>query len=100
MSTVNYTNASNYYTTDQTSWYLEFWEYRDLDEDDTDYYIVLDGKYEYRPDLLAYDLYGDVKFWWIFSIMNKNLLIDPIYDLTQGKLLRIPTKTRLNNTLG
>lgn len=101
MSKTVYSNSSNYYTTSQTSWYLDFWNYRDIPKDDSsDYYIVLDGKYTDRPDLLAYDLYGNVNYWWVFSILNKDVLFDPIYDMKQGIILRIPSRTRIVNLLG
>ena len=100
MSTVTYTNASQYYTTDQDTWYLDFWNYREIDEDSTDYYITLTGKYNERPDLLSYDEYGTVDYWWIFAILNKDKLIDPIYDMTEGIVLRLPTLSRLSNLLG
>lgn len=95
-----YTSSSPYYNTNQTSWYLDYWSYRDIPTDSTDYYITVSGKYEERPDLLAYDLYGSVNYWWIFSIMNKDILIDPIYDLKTNLMIRIPTSTRLSSLLG
>lgn len=99
MTTI-YSSSSQYYSTEQTTWYLDFWNYRSIPEDATDYYLTLDGKYNERPDMLSFDLYGSVKYWWIFSILNKDTLIDPIYDLKQGITIRIPTKTRLANLLG
>lgn len=100
MSTVTYPSASPYYSTSQTSWYLDFWSYRDIPEDSTDYYITLPGKYQDRPDLLSYDEYGTVDYWWIFTILNKDKLIDPIYDMKEGMILRLPTLSRLSNLLG
>lgn len=44
-----------------------------------------------RPDLLAFELYGDAKFWWIFPLYNKNSIQDPINDFTLGKNIVVPT---------
>lgn len=97
---VQYTSSSPYYTTSQTSWYLDFLNYRELPIDSSDYYLTVSGKYEERPDLLSYDLYGTVNYWWIFSVMNQDILIDPIYDLKTNLIIRIPTSSRLSSLLG
>lgn len=54
--------------------------------------FTLTQKYDRRPDLLAYDLYGEAKFWWIFALYNKNAILDPINDFTTGKILNIPKR--------
>lgn len=54
--------------------------------------IVLAQKYNHRPDRLAYDLYNDAKFWWVFTLYNRNQILDPIYDFTTGKTIVVPTK--------
>jgi hypothetical protein len=49
-------------------------------------------KYVKRPDLLSYDLYGDSNFWWVFVLYNRNLILDPINDLTLGKKIIVPRR--------
>lgn len=49
-------------------------------------------KYVKRPDLLAYELYGESDFWWVFPLYNKNLIVDPINDFTLGKIILVPTR--------
>ena len=34
--------------------------------------MVLSEKYNMRPDLLAYEMYGNVEVWWVFA-KNSNL---------------------------
>lgn len=53
--------------------------------------ITLEQRYEKRPDLLAYDLYGDSDLWWVFTIYNRNKILNPIYDFKEGMTLRVPT---------
>lgn len=49
-------------------------------------------KYVNRPDILAYELYGDAKFWWIFPLYNKNSIVNPINDFTLGLRINIPSR--------
>lgn len=54
-----------------------------------DQFTVLSAKYEYRPDLLSYDVYGVSDYWW--KIMQVNKIWD-VYEFTAGKNIRIPFK--------
>lgn len=56
--------------------------------------------YEYRPDLLAYDLYSDARLWWVFAQRNPNKLKDPLFDFTVGKSIYIPKLDTLKTVLG
>ena len=53
-----------------------------------------------RPDLLAYDLYGEVNLWWVFAQRNMDTLQDPIFDFVPGVQIYIPKKTELFTVLG
>ena len=100
MTNVTYTKSSQYYTTIQTSWYLSNWEPRKLYPDSTDLPKTLESRYNMRPDLLAYDLYGDTDLWWVFMINNPDQIVDPIYDFVTGLVIYVPTNDRLNSVLG
>lgn len=52
--------------------------------------ITVSSKYTHRPDLLAYDLYGDAGLWWVFTLYNRDTLKDSMYDLVPGITLIIP----------
>lgn len=56
--------------------------------------------YEFRPDLLAYDLYNTSKLWWVFAQRNPNKLKDPYFDFTTGKQIYLPKLETLKNVLG
>jgi hypothetical protein len=56
--------------------------------------------YEYRPDLLAFDLYGDARLWWVFSQRNPNTLKDPYFDFVTGLEIYIPKLEYLREILG
>jgi hypothetical protein len=67
----------------------------------SDVYMVLTSAYEYRPDLLAYDLYGDPKLWWVFAARNPNKLgPDPYFNFTAGTGIYIPNIDTLRTVLG
>lgn len=99
MSIVNYSSSSPYADTGQTNWYLDLLSYRDIGRDSTDTIQTLVQKYENRPDLLSYDLYGTPNYWWVFMIVNPNVIKDPIYDMTVGISIYCPTAARLTQVL-
>lgn len=47
-----------------------------------------------RPDLLSYDLYGTVDYWWILLLYNG---INLINGLTVGKVISYPSEDSLAN---
>lgn len=100
MSKVSYSGFSPYYNTPQTSWYLSNWEPVDVGPDASDSLIIIESKYKHRPDLLAYDKYGTVQLWWVFSSRNPDILIDPIFDMVEGVLIYIPTLEKITSVIG
>ena len=99
MSTVNYNNTSPYYTTPQNSWALLSWPGIVIPTYDTDQSLLLPMMYQYRPDLLAYDLYGTTRLWWCFSVRNPDVIKDPIYDFVAGIGIYITQKDALFSLL-
>lgn len=61
----------------------------------TDYIIVISKKYEHKPGLLAYELYGDENLKWVFRYFNNNKINDIIFDFKEGLNIVVPTKQRL-----
>lgn len=56
------------------------------------YPLVIEAKHDKRPDVLAYELYGNPRLWWVFAMFNQDELVDPIIDFTAGKEIKVPTK--------
>ena len=56
--------------------------------------------YQNRPDLLAYDLYGDANLWWVFAARNPDRIEDPVKDMTPGLQIFIPNKNTITAVLG
>ena len=88
----NYSSGSRYRDTRITDFYLDIWNADALEQtatvDDREY--IIESKYEGRPDLLAYEVYGDPSQWWKIAMRNKDKLVDPINDFTAGKTIWLP----------
>jgi hypothetical protein len=95
-----YNKTSPYYTTSFSKGYLDVINFRDFPKEDDDVIFTITKDYEYRPDLLAYDIYKDSNFWWVFSVRNPSILKDPIFDLEAGVSIHLPKITNLKNILG
>jgi len=81
--------------------FLDVMIYTPIPMEPSDVYYTLTAAYEYRPDLLAYDLYGDANLWWVFASRNPNALgPDPYFNFTAGLSIYIPTMDTLKAVLG
>lgn len=96
----NYTNSSPWANTLQNSLYLELLNIRPVPAEPDDFAYVIENQYRHRPDLLAYDVYGNTKLWWVFVQRNMSVLKDPIYDFEPGTRIFLPKKSNLEKFLG
>ena len=87
-------------TTIQGEEFLDILRIRPVPADPDDFLYTIESQYVYRPDLLAYDLYGSHKLWWVFAQRNINILKDPVYDFEPGVEIYLPKKSRLQELLG
>ena len=95
-----YTQSSPWATTSQNNLYLELLDIRPVPAEQDDFRYVIESQYRHRPDLLAYDLYGNPKLWWVFVQRNMDVIKDPIYDFETGTTIYIPKKSNLEKFLG
>jgi hypothetical protein len=100
MSTANYSATSPYYTTETFGQFLDVLSFRNFPKYVDDKVFQINKIYEFRPDLLAYDLYGNAGLWWVFSIRNPNVIQDPIGDFVAGTFIQLPSKQTLTTALG
>lgn len=96
----DYLNTSPYYSTDVSGGFLDIWNYRNIPALADDLIIELADKYQYRPDLLAYDLYDDVKLWWVFAVRNPGIIRDPVFDMKAGLRMYLPNIDTIKISLG
>jgi hypothetical protein len=73
---------------------------RDIPSQRDDILFTVTKQYENRPELLAYDLYGDVNLWWVFAVRNKNVIKDPLFDFNAGLKIYLPKLSTLKDSLG
>ena len=97
---VNYSNTSPWYNTKIKKNYLGILSIRPVSADIDDFLYTIEPQYTYRPDLLAYDLYGEQNLWWVFMQRNLNVIQDPILDFVPGAQIYIPKGSSLKIVLG
>ena len=96
----DYSNTSPYYATGQNNISLDFYTPRTITAEADDVSYEIDQIYAYRPDLLAYDLYGSPRLWWVFAQRNMNTIKDPVYDMVTGTQIYLPQGSKLTEVLG
>jgi hypothetical protein len=96
----NYSQYSPWANTRQNNLYLELLEIRPVPAESDDFEYVIENQYRHRPDLLAFDVYGNAKLWWVFMQRNMNVIKDPIYDFEPGTTIYLPKKSNLQKFLG
>jgi hypothetical protein len=95
-----YLKTSPWADTPANNLYLELLSIRPVPAEADDFRYVIENQYKHRPDLLAYDLYGTSKLWWVFVQRNMSVIKDPIYDFEPGVVIYIPKRSSLQQFLG
>jgi hypothetical protein len=95
-----YSNTSPWYNTQIKNGYLDTLSIRPVSAEADDFLYTIQPQYAYRPDLLAFDLYGDPTLWWVFSQRNMDVLLDPILDFVPGTQIYICKNSSLTTVLG
>ena len=95
-----YTAKSPWYSTPIKDNYLDVFQIRPVSAEEDDFLYTIEPQYTYRPDLLAYDLYGDAALWWVFTQRNLDTIQDPVFDFVPGTEIYIPKGNSLKTILG
>jgi hypothetical protein len=95
-----YNSTSPYLTTEYSQFFLDVMVNRDIPKLNDDQLFVINQTYQYRPDLLAHDLYDIAGLWWVFYQRNPNTLAAPPLDFRSGVKIYLPKITTLRSTLG
>jgi hypothetical protein len=61
---------------------------------------LINQTYQYRPDLLAFDLYDNATLWWVFYQRNPNTLTAPPWDFVANTQIYLPKLSVLRSALG
>ena len=95
-----YDATSPYYQTGYSQFFLETMVNRPIPKENDDLTFTINVTYQYRPDLLAFDLYSNAGLWWVFYQRNPNTLQAPPLDFAVGTLIYLPKITTLKTALG
>ena len=95
-----YNSLSPYYTTGYSQFFLDIMTNRPIPRNTDDQVMLINQTYQYRPDLLAYDLYNTPDLWWVFYQRNPNTLTKPPLDFKAGTQIYLPDIATLRSTLG
>ena len=95
-----YSNKSPWYNTRHAPGYLDTLAIRPVAAEPDDYLYTIEPQYNFRPDLLAYDIYGSTALWWVFTQRNMDTIEDPIFDFRVGVSIYIPKQQSLFSLLG
>lgn len=95
-----YNSNSPYFDTQVSGNYLDILGIRPVSAESDDYLYTIENQYTYRPDLLAYDIYGSAALWWVFIQRNLDKIQDPIFDFIPGLQIYLPKKDSLLKILG
>ena len=77
----NYGPTSPYYQTPYSQFFLDVMVNRPIPKSTDDLLFTINLTFQYRPDLLAFDLYGDAGLWWVFYQRNPNTLTAPPMEI-------------------
>jgi hypothetical protein len=96
----NYDATSPYFDTGYSQYYLDVMVNRPFPHESDDLSFIINLTYQYRPDMLAYDLYDDARLWWVFYQRNPNTLTKPPLDFVANTVILLPKITTLKSALG
>jgi hypothetical protein len=95
-----YDSTSPYFETGYSQFFLDTMVNRAIPKEDDDTSFTINLTYQYRPDLLAFDLYGTATLWWVFYQRNPNTLTAPPLDFAVGTTIFLPKVSTLRSVLG
>jgi hypothetical protein len=85
-------------TTEVADGKIEWWERSIFPSSNTDISYTVEKFYVGRMDLIANVFYNEPRYWWVIAQYNN--ILDPFSEITEGRILLIPTKDRLSLMLG
>jgi hypothetical protein len=97
---IAYDSTSPYFETGYSQFFLDVMVNRPIPKENDDLTFVINTTYQYRPDMLAYDLYQNAALWWVFYQRNPNTLTAPPLDFVVGVQIFLPKMPTLKSALG
>lgn len=66
--------------------------------DDEEY--TIEPMFENRPDLLANEVYGNPRVWWLIVMRNLDIIKDPLRDFRTGVTIQLPNPDTVKRLTG
>lgn len=91
-----YLNTSRYVhggTSETANNRIEWWDRNVFPLDPTDRTYIVENIYDGNPQAISTVFYGDPRYWWFICQFNN--VLDPVGEITAGRVLLIPSKDRL-----
>ena len=95
-----YNATSPYFATGYSQFFLDTMVNRPIPSQSDDLPFTINQTYQYRPDLLAFDLYDNSGLWWVFYQRNPNTLTKPPLDFVIDTFIYVPKLSTLRSVLG
>ena len=95
-----YDSTSAYFSTGYSQFFLDVMTNRPIPKQSDDQLMEITQTYQYRPDMLALDLYNNSNLWWVFYQRNPNTLQAPPLDFAANTKIYLPKITTLRSVLG
>jgi hypothetical protein len=95
-----YNATSPYFATGYSQFFLDTMVNRPIPSQSDDLPFTINQTYQYRPDLLAFDLYDNSGLWWVFYQRNPNTLTKPPLDFVIDTFIYVPKMSTLRSVLG
>jgi|SRR5271157_2449496 len=76
---------------------LGWWDGVTFTTSPTDLKFILEARYNTRPDLLAYDVYGKATLMWV--VLQYNAIVDINEEFITGVQIILPSKSRLFSSI-
>jgi hypothetical protein len=95
-----YNSTSPYETTGYSQFFLDTMVNRPIPSQSDDLVFTINQTYQYRPDLLAFDLYDNGGLWWVFYQRNPNTLTKPPLDFAMNTNIYVHKLSTLRAVLG
>lgn len=85
--------------TESTGRFLDFYERQTIDEAPDDELFIIPPNLENRIDLIANVKLGNPRYSWVILLRNNDVIENPMVDLHAGKVIFIPSRTRLQSEI-
>jgi hypothetical protein len=95
-----YQSTSPYFLTGYSQFFLDVMVNRPIPKSPDDITFLINQTYQYRPDLLSFDLYETPNLWWVFYQRNPNTLTKPPLDFVIDTQIYLPKISTLRTVLG